>query len=78
MSANEEHALFDELEGLTAGQSKSAWNLDEILDVIERLISSDRERLACMKEALEKAEAELKKHNEELALAESNNSFMEK
>lgn len=80
VSANEEHALFDELEGLKikAGQSKSAWNLDEILDVIERLISSDRERLACMKEALEKAEAELKKHNEELALAETNNSFIEK
>ena len=47
MSANEEDELFDELEDLKsrAGRSVSAWNLDEILDVMERLILSDRERL---------------------------------
>ena len=46
VSANEEDELFDELEELKsrAGRSGSAWNLDEILDVMERLILSDRER----------------------------------
>jgi exonuclease SbcC len=80
VSAKEDDELFDELEDLKnrVGQAKSAWNLDEILDVIERLISSDRERLACMKKNLEKADAKLKKHNEKLALAETNNSFIEK
>ena len=80
VSANEEDELFDELEDLKnrAGRSKSAWNLDEILDVMERLILSDRERLKCIKADLEKAEAELKKHNEELALAKTNNRSIEK
>ena len=80
VSANEEDELFDELEELKnkAGRSGSAWNLDEILDVMERLILSDRERLKCIKADLKKAEAELKKNNEELALAKTNNSFIEK
>jgi len=80
VSANEEDELFDELEELKgrAGRSGSAWNLDEILNVMERLILSDRERLKCVKANLEKAEAELKKNNEELALAKTNNSFIEK
>ena len=71
VSANEEDELFDELENLKsrAGQSGSAWNLDEILDVMERLILSDRERLKRIKEDLEKAQAELNKNNKELALA---------
>ena len=80
VSANEEDGLFDELEELKsrAGRSGSAWNLDEILDVIERLILSDRERLKCMKADLKKAETELKKNNSELALAKTNNGFIEK
>lgn len=80
VSADEEDELFDELEELKsrAGQSKSAWNLDEILDVIERLILSDQERLKCIKADLDKAEALLKKNNEKLALAKTNNSFIEK
>ena len=80
VSANEEDELFDELENLKsrAGQSGSAWNLDEILDVMERLILSDRERLKRIKEDLEKAQAELNKNNKELALAKTNNCFIEK
>ena len=80
VSANEEDELFDELEDLKsrAGRSGSAWNLDEILDVMERLILSDRERLKCIKADLKKAEAELKKNNDDLALAKTNNSFIEK
>ena len=80
VAANEEDEIFDELEDLKsrAGQSKSTWNLDEILDVIERLISSDRERLKRIKEDLKKAEAELKKNNKKLALAKTNNGFIER
>ncbi|MBD5530062.1 MAG: SMC family ATPase [Lachnospiraceae bacterium] len=80
VSANEEDELFDELEDLKsrAGRSGSAWNLEEILDVIERLVLSDRQRLKCIKADLKKAEAELKKNNEGLALAKTNNSFIEK
>ncbi len=80
VQASEDDELLDELEDLKsrAGRSQSMWNLDEILDVMERLILSDRERLECIKADLEKAEAELKKNNEELALARTNNSFIEK
>lgn len=78
--ANEEDGLFDELEDLKsrAAESKSAWNLEEILDVMERLILSDREKLKDLKAGLKKAEAELEKTKEKLALAETNNSFIEK
>ena len=80
VSANEEDELFDELENLKsrAEQSKSAWNLDEILDIVGRLILSDKDRLKRMKADLKKAEAELKKNNEKLTLAETNNSFIAK
>lgn len=80
VSANEEDELFDELEELKsrAGRSGSVWNLDEILDIMERLILADRERLKCIKADLKKAEAELHKNNKELALAKTNNSFIEK
>lgn len=78
--ADEKDALSDELEDLKskAVQSKNAWNLDEILDVMERLILSDRERLRHLKAGLEGAETELKRNSEELALAKTNNSFIEK
>lgn len=80
VSTNEEDELFGELEDLKsrAGQSGSTWNLEKILDIMERLILSDRERLKCSKSALEKAEAELEKNNNDLVLAKTNNSLIEK
>lgn len=80
VSTNKEDELFDELEDLKSrvGRSGSTWNLDEILDVIKRLILSDKERLKCMKADLKKAEAELNDNKEKLALAKINNSFIEK
>ncbi|MCM1182403.1 MAG: SMC family ATPase [Roseburia sp.] len=76
----EEDALFDELEAVRSrvGQSGSIWNLDEISDVMERLILSDREKVKRIRAELKGAEAELKKSNEALALAKTNNSFIEK
>lgn len=80
VSANEDDELFHELEELKgrAGRSGSAWNLDEILDVMERLIMSDREKLKCMEEELKKAERELQKNKDELARAVTNNRFIER
>lgn len=80
VSADEDDALFDELEELKdrAGRSASAWNLDEILGVMERLRLSDKERVTRMKTELENAETELKKNNDELARAKTNNGFIEK
>ena len=80
VAANQEDELFDELEELKgrAGRSGSAWNLDEILGLLERLNLSDKERLKRMKEELKKAEAALEKNKEALALAKTNNGFIEK
>lgn len=80
VTADEADELFDELEELKskAGRSESVWNLDEILSLTERLILSDKERLKCMKGELKKAEAELEKNKEELALAKTNNRFIER
>lgn len=80
VSAAEEDELSGELKELQgrAGRSGSAWNLDEILDVMERLLRSDRERLNCMKEELKKRETALERNNRELVLAKTNNSFIEK
>lgn len=80
VAANEEDELFDELEELKgrAGRSGSAWNLDEILSLLERLDLSDKEKLERMKGDLKKAEAELEKNREALALAKTNNGFIEK
>ncbi len=80
VTANEEDELFDELEELKtrAGRSESMWNLDEILSLLERLLLSDKERLKRMKGDLRKAEAELEKNKGELALAKTNNRFIER
>lgn len=80
VEADKEDALFEELENLKgrAGQSGSTWNLDEMINMMDRLKLSDKERLKCIKEELRKAEAELKKNDEKLALAKTNNGFIEK
>ncbi len=80
VAANEEDELFDELEEIKgrAGRSGSAWNLDEILSLLERLALSDKEKLERMKGELQKAEAALEKNREALALAKTNNGFIEK
>ena len=80
VSADEADEISDELEELKsrAAGSGSTWNLEEILDVMERLILSDQERLKCVEADLKKAEAELEQTNKKLVLARTNNSFIEK
>lgn len=73
-------ALFDELEELKAkaGRLGSVWNLEELLDVIRRLIDTDKAHLKIEKEELGKAEEELKKENEALARAVDYNKYIKK
>lgn len=80
VSADEGNELYGELEELKgrAGRSESAWNLNEILDVTERLIASDSGKLKRDQAELERAEEELRKHSGQLALAQTNNGFIEK
>ena len=80
VTAVEEDELATEIEELQkrAGRSGSTWNIDEIQDIIEKLIESDKVRIKVLKEELKQAEADLAKKNEELALAKTNNSFIEK
>ncbi len=80
VTASEEDNMCDELEGLKerAGRSSSAWNIDEMINIMESLIGSDKEKLAVIKKELKDAETDLNKHNDELATAETNNAFIEK
>lgn len=80
VEAVEEGELAVELKELQnrAGRSGSTWNNEEILNIIERLIDADKERIKALKDELKEAEAESSKKNNELALAKTNNSFIEK
>ena len=80
VTASEDDDLYAELEGLKerAGRSSSAWNIDEMINIMESLIGSDKEKLAVIKKELKDAEEDLNKQNDELATAETNNAFIEK
>ena len=58
--------------------SKSAWNLDELLGIAERLIAQDQETLQLEQEKLGAAEKELKSTESKLNLAQINNGFIRK
>ena len=57
-------------------RSGSAWNLDEILDLLARLIRSDKDRLRLINAEFKKAERELQAKETELATAKTNNEFI--
>lgn len=75
-----EKPLYEELEELKkrALESNSAWNVDEMLDIIERIIASDKEKKSEVKSALSKAEKELEENKKKLALANTNNEFIDR
>ena len=74
VAANEGDELFDELEELKgrAGRSGSAWNLDEILSLLERLTLSDKDLAKTnngfieKRDKLEKEKAELENRKAEM------------
>ncbi|MDO4473248.1 MAG: SMC family ATPase [Eubacteriales bacterium] len=57
-------------------QSNSAWNMEEFLDVLDRLIRHDAEKLSEKKEILSEGERVLEEAKAKLALAETNNEFV--
>uniref|UniRef100_UPI00402906F5 AAA family ATPase n=1 Tax=Lachnospira sp. TaxID=2049031 RepID=UPI00402906F5 len=75
-----EKPLYEELEELKkrALESNSAWNVDEMLDIIERIITSDKEKKLQVKSALSNAEKELEENKKKLALANTNNEFIDR
>ena len=75
-----EKPLYEELEELKkrALESNSAWNVDEMLDIIERIIAFDKEKKTEVKTLLNKAEKELEENKKKLALANTNNEFIDR
>ncbi len=78
VSVGEKNEFFEELLELQgrAEKSGSVWNLQEMLELIKRIIESDKEKLKVLKEELERAEAELKNNQDNLAVAKTNNEFL--
>lgn len=76
--------LQDEnIEVLTDLQNKariteSAWNIDEMIAAIDTIVESDMARQADVEAELKKAEETLKKNNDSLATAATNNGFIER
>ena len=56
--------------------SGSAWNTDEFITVIDRIVSSDREAAGTKKEQINREEATLDNIKDRLATAEINNGFI--
>ena len=80
VSASTTDGLSEELTELKdrARESGSAWNLEELLELLERLIQSDQEKLGVEKERLEKEERNLRSKQEALATAQTNNEFIDR
>ena len=68
---------LSDLQGRAKG-SGSAWNLDEITDILEALIESDNGRIEIAKTAFDEAEKALDNIKKELATAETNNDFIKR
>ncbi len=80
VSASEDDENFTELQELKtkAQKADSVWNLDEILQIMDRVIDSDKNQLTAVNEHLQRAETELNKNKTALATAETNNRFIER
>lgn len=78
--ADPDDELFHNLAELQtkAKQSGSAWNIEELLSVLEQLITSDDHRTGLIREELEQAESLHEKTKNALATAEINNTFLQR
>ena len=76
--AEEESELFEELLMLQkrAGGSGSAWNSEEFLDILDRILEADRTALKDKEREMMKEEDLLEKKKQILATAETNNEFL--
>ena len=80
VTADEEDVFHKELRELQkrAERSGSAWNLEELLQLLNEIIESDQKCLKTVQKDLEEAEEAQKKLQKELAVAEINNQFLER
>lgn len=80
VEADTEDKFAEQLSDLQnrAKRSGSAWNLEEITEIMKDLIKSDNGRLKVAKTELQEAEKELEGSKKELATAETNNGFIKK
>lgn len=78
VSADESEELAEALVELQerAKGAGSVWNLEELLQLLERLIESDKERLKEKNSELKKAVETLEKDQELFATAKTNNEFL--
>ena len=80
VTADEDDGIYEELAELQtrAQRSGSAWNLDELVNVIQSVIELDKTKKAAIDNRLNKEEEELNKCKAALATAETNNKFIER
>ncbi len=80
VDADPEDELTEQLSDLQirAKRSGSAWNLEEITNIIKELIESDKSKLKTTKAELEEVEKKHEDSKRELATAEMNNGFIHK
>lgn len=76
--AEEESELYEELLMLQkrAGGSGSAWNSEEFLDILDRILKSDKAAFKSKEEETKKEEELLEKKKNILATAKTNNEFI--
>ena len=77
--ADEEDENYEELIDFQekADNTGSAWNLDDLLAVLESIIISDKERQECIEKELNKEEEALSKIKDKYSKAEINNDFIQ-
>lgn len=78
--ADAEDKLAGQLSDLQvrARRSGSAWNLEEITEIMKALIKSDEDRLQTANNELKEVEKKFEDSKKELATAETNNDFIRK
>lgn len=76
--ADENSEFAEELASLQerARKSGSAWNLEELLDILERIINSDKEEWKQKDKESKQEEKELEAKKKTLAMAKTNNEFI--
>lgn len=76
----QEGELAEELMELQrkAKEVGSTWNLEELLEILQKVIAADEESLESIKAELTRAEAELQNYNDELAKAQLNNDALKR
>ncbi len=78
VTADPEEALFEELNDLKdrVNAAKSIWNIDEILDLIDRLVNDEKARLDEDRKTLEAVEQAYQAVQKELVTAKTDNEFI--